>query len=420
MGSSMKGDMDLGLNLLLTEEEYSRLELPSNTWTHTEVSKGNELVVVGRLLYHRNTNFDALSHTLSVVLEPMKGLTHWRILEERFCIRFNYKLDLRRVLDGRPWSFDKHLLIIEPLIANDNPIKVSLNWCPFTVLIHDLSLPQHSKIVAEFIGNKLGRFMDIDHHGHSFAWSSALEIRISFDLTKPLATFMCDHGVNSRIDFGSEKLDNLVSVISFLVLIDRLYYPWRPSFSASRGLIEIEHMSRQLRGQRIFGDLSIHVWKVASSVTILGKAQKIIDRVFDQCLPSSCNEKELVFPWHQILPRSIVRIFSKSSPIFEGEHYEYWSSQMQIFFESMGLWDVIDGELQPPGENDENFEKIAKRIQEERCDGTKTYSTRHRKISPFLEFLELNYRRSLGDFEALVSRYITDDCLEASITMMRF
>ncbi|KAL0345816.1 UNVERIFIED_CONTAM: hypothetical protein Sradi_4412900 [Sesamum radiatum] len=53
--------------------------------------------------------------------------------------------------------------------------------------------------------------------------------------------------------------------------------------------------------------------------------------------------------------------FSPSQvPIFEGEHYEYWSSQMQTFFESMELWDVIDGELQPPTENDENFAKLQK------------------------------------------------------------
>ena len=29
-------------------------------------------------------------------------------------------------------------------------------------------------------------------------------------------------------------------------------------------------------------------------------------------------------------------------PIFDGEHYEYWSSQMQTFFISQDLWDIIE------------------------------------------------------------------------------
>lgn len=29
-------------------------------------------------------------------------------------------------------------------------------------------------------------------------------------------------------------------------------------------------------------------------------------------------------------------------PIFEGVHFEYWSSQMETFFLSQNLWDVIE------------------------------------------------------------------------------
>jgi len=29
-------------------------------------------------------------------------------------------------------------------------------------------------------------------------------------------------------------------------------------------------------------------------------------------------------------------------PIFDGEHYEYWSSQMETIFLSQDLWDVVE------------------------------------------------------------------------------
>ena len=35
-------------------------------------------------------------------------------------------------------------------------------------------------------------------------------------------------------------------------------------------------------------------------------------------------------------------------PIFEGVHYEYWSNQMETFFLSQNLWDVVeDGYVEP-------------------------------------------------------------------------
>ncbi|XP_022849751.1 uncharacterized protein LOC111371808 [Olea europaea var. sylvestris] len=52
---------------------------------------------------------------------------------------------------------------------------------------------------------------------------------------------------------------------------------------------------------------------------------------------------------------------SSQVPIFEGEHYEYWSIQMQTFFISLDLWDVIDDEeYEEPSEDNEDYEKLQK------------------------------------------------------------
>ena len=40
-------------------------------------------------------------------------------------------------------------------------------------------------------------------------------------------------------------------------------------------------------------------------------------------------------------------------PIFEGEHYDYWSSEMMDFFISHDLWDVIEKDYpEPPVDGD--------------------------------------------------------------------
>lgn len=47
-------------------------------------------------------------------------------------------------------------------------------------------------------------------------------------------------------------------------------------------------------------------------------------------------------------------------PIFEGEHYEYWSSQMQTFFTSLDLWEVIEDDevVEDSTEGDEEDPKL--------------------------------------------------------------
>ncbi|KAL0326615.1 UNVERIFIED_CONTAM: hypothetical protein Sangu_1739500 [Sesamum angustifolium] len=110
----------------------------------------------------------------------------WRISEERFCLKFNHSLDLLRVLEGRPWVFDKNLIILEQVGNNDRPEEVCLDWCPFTVFVHDLPLPRQTRDIAEHIGNKLGQFIDMELSEQGHNWSSAWKLRISLNTSQPL------------------------------------------------------------------------------------------------------------------------------------------------------------------------------------------------------------------------------------------
>ena len=55
---------------------------------------------------------------------------------------------------------------------------------------------------------------------------------------------------------------------------------------------------------------------------------------------------------HKMTLNTLSTLFSYAHiqvPIFEGVHFEYWSSQMGIFFLSQNLWDVVeDGYAEPP------------------------------------------------------------------------
>ncbi|KAK4433419.1 hypothetical protein Salat_1104200 [Sesamum alatum] len=146
--------MDLGLNLSLTEEEDEGLVVSVQNLQDHNADYSNALMLVGRVLSHRTSNFDLLKSTIQSLLQPVKGLQIRRVSEDGFCLYFNHKLDLQRALDGRPWVFDRSLLIMERVEDGNNPLDISLDWSPFTVLVHDIPLSLQTSIIAEHIGNK--------------------------------------------------------------------------------------------------------------------------------------------------------------------------------------------------------------------------------------------------------------------------
>ncbi|KAL0408317.1 UNVERIFIED_CONTAM: hypothetical protein Sradi_1766100 [Sesamum radiatum] len=203
--------MEIGLNLSLTEEEDAGLRIPENDWDQNKEAENLKLIVVGRLLSHRGTNFDALKNMLASLFQPVKGMVLRRITEDWFCIQFNHRLDLQRAIDCRPWTFDKNLLIIEPILQGLNPTEINLDWCPFLVYVHDLSLSQHNPAMAKHIGNHIGRYLDIEHHENGFGWSSTFKIRIALDVTRPLKRALRlrnDQGDNKLVTFTYDRLPN--------------------------------------------------------------------------------------------------------------------------------------------------------------------------------------------------------------------
>ncbi|KAL0311184.1 UNVERIFIED_CONTAM: hypothetical protein Sangu_2413100 [Sesamum angustifolium] len=45
-------------------------------------------------------------------------------------------------LEGYPWSFEKNTLILNGIGTNENPLSVDLNWCEFSIHIHNnVTLP---------------------------------------------------------------------------------------------------------------------------------------------------------------------------------------------------------------------------------------------------------------------------------------
>ncbi|KAL0410750.1 UNVERIFIED_CONTAM: hypothetical protein Slati_3664700 [Sesamum latifolium] len=145
------------------------------------------------------------------MLNPVKGLEMRKVDGDHFLIHFNHVIDHNRALEGCPWSFEKNMLILSGVGVDENPMHVDINWCEFFVHVHDLPLSKMTMKIAALIGNKIGRFRDLELEESGRVWGASLRIRVVIDVTQPLFRALRIHttlGDELDVSFTYERLQN--------------------------------------------------------------------------------------------------------------------------------------------------------------------------------------------------------------------
>ncbi|KAK4417048.1 hypothetical protein Salat_2530300 [Sesamum alatum] len=165
----MESDLlKLDIVLSLTEDEAPGLVIPQSGWE--KGAGGFRLMLVRRLLTHRSVLFDSLKDSLVRRFQTAQGVSVRKVSDSHFCLVFNHFEDLQRVLDLRPWIFDRSLVVLQPLASTADPLTTNLDWCPFFVHVHDLLYAQRTVAVLRYIGDCLGAWMDEADNGQDISW----------------------------------------------------------------------------------------------------------------------------------------------------------------------------------------------------------------------------------------------------------
>ncbi|XVF73428.1 hypothetical protein PTKIN_Ptkin12aG0201100 [Pterospermum kingtungense] len=99
------------------------------------------------------------------------------------------EIDLRRVVDGGPWSFDNHLLVLHELQPREDPFEVPLDFVSFLDTDYDLPPGFTSEVVGKALGDYIRRFMEYDEKYDSSFDRSFMCIKVSVDVRQPLKKF---------------------------------------------------------------------------------------------------------------------------------------------------------------------------------------------------------------------------------------
>ncbi|EEF35176.1 conserved hypothetical protein [Ricinus communis] len=101
-----------------------------------------------------------MKHRVAGLWRPGNGMCVREIPDQLFLFQFFHPLDLKRIMEGGPWTFDNHMLILHHLQQGEISSNILLFYIAVWVQIHELPIGCMSKAVGRQLSNFIGTFME--------------------------------------------------------------------------------------------------------------------------------------------------------------------------------------------------------------------------------------------------------------------
>ncbi|XP_058752391.1 uncharacterized protein LOC131625555 [Vicia villosa] len=104
--------------------------------------------------------------------------------EEGFCFDMEEEEDetLDLPMQGGPWTFDSHLLILEKVRIGVQIESIPLFHVDFWVKIHNLPAGMMIERLGRAMENFIGEFVEYDKNNNTSFWREYMRIRVKIDV----------------------------------------------------------------------------------------------------------------------------------------------------------------------------------------------------------------------------------------------
>ena len=125
-----------------------------------------------------------------------------------FVVQFATARDKSKVMEGRPWTFDQHLVMMNDNIDGGlQPSDITLDWSPFWVRLYYLPSDSRSKHHISMLGCSIGDVLEVESNGilqdHSARMKIMLDIRKSL---RRILKFRNSKGIVVVVEVKYERL----------------------------------------------------------------------------------------------------------------------------------------------------------------------------------------------------------------------
>jgi hypothetical protein len=182
----MEDDMNkLWEKFSLLEEEDEEVFAPEDE-VEPMVKRGSACVV-GKLLADRMVGKGVIRPPLIRAWQPTGNVTFKTLGKNLFLIEFEHEWDKIRIMEGRPWTFDRDLLSLADFDGITPVEELEFEKAAFWVRMYKLPLACMSKAIGHRIGATVGEVLEVEVDDEGVGWGEYLRLRIVLDLTKPLS-----------------------------------------------------------------------------------------------------------------------------------------------------------------------------------------------------------------------------------------
>ncbi|GLT69909.1 hypothetical protein SLA2020_420210 [Shorea laevis] len=202
----METDLDvLCGRLSLSEKEKEGIHISEG-----EVTVGKTKLarcLVGKLGTEKRINREAFRSLLTRLWKPKGSVEFKEVQDHLWIFEFSDVLDKDKVLQGRPWQFDRYLLILHEFDGVTPPAQIVFSHSPFWIQLHGMPPICMNREVGTKIGSSLGEVMEVDVAGDGVEWGRNLRIRVLIDVSQPWNVAVLLFGRKSTwVSFKYEKL----------------------------------------------------------------------------------------------------------------------------------------------------------------------------------------------------------------------
>ena len=154
--------------------------------SETAANERGKNCLVMKVLSRRSIMLEALRKNIRMLWKPNKSLQLSVIGDDLFLAEFEDERDKRRVMDMRPWHYEKQLVLLKEFDGEKDPKDMMLKWSPFWVQIYNLPLKSRTRETGKAIGASLGQVLDVDVEDIGVQWGRCLRVRVEIGVTRKL------------------------------------------------------------------------------------------------------------------------------------------------------------------------------------------------------------------------------------------
>ena len=171
------------------DEMWARFSLSEEEECGAKVSRHIELVVhrlAGKFLTKRVLNVDVVARTFKPLRKPIGEIKIRDIRDNILLFEFEDILDLERVLEYEPWSYDRNLVVFQRTIDAESALSLDYSFTTFWMQIHNKPPNLVTQETGESIGNRLGTMLQVADPEDDGTGGEFLRVRIKLDILQPL------------------------------------------------------------------------------------------------------------------------------------------------------------------------------------------------------------------------------------------